>query len=87
MTDNSNRYGSEPLGKSVEEIEQDSGNRINPSVGGEEVRHTEDRNLVVPAIINGNQTGVPAVVNSHALVDHGGGADDDAHRGNRDTSE
>ncbi|THF84890.1 hypothetical protein E7T09_19855 [Deinococcus sp. KSM4-11] len=87
MTDTSNRYGSEPLGKSVEEVEQESGNVVNPPVAGEAVRRAEDETLVVPAIVNGNTTGVPALINRDALVDRSGTANDGTARENRDSSE
>ncbi|WP_412026640.1 hypothetical protein [Deinococcus yunweiensis] len=87
MTDNSNRYGSEPLGKSVEEIEQESGNRVNSPLEGEAVRDREDQTLVVPAVVNGNTSGVPGVLNPGGLVERGSGADDGTTRERRDSSE
>ncbi|PNY81837.1 hypothetical protein [Deinococcus koreensis] len=87
MTDNSNRYGSEPLGRSVEEIEQETGNVTNSPVEGEAVRHAEDTTLVVPAVVNSNTSGIPALVNPDALTDGGGRADDGTTRENRDSSE
>lgn len=87
MTDNTNRYGSEPLGKSVEEIEQETGNRVNSPVEGEAVRHMQDQTLVVPAVVNGNTTGVPALVNADALVAGDGTAHDGTTREHRDSSE
>lgn len=73
-----NRYGDEPLGKSVEEIERESGNLVNSPVEGETMRQRETAEaLVVPAIPNANQTGTPAVaVHPGALMDTGSGADD-----------
>ncbi|THF68194.1 hypothetical protein E7T06_17420 [Deinococcus sp. Arct2-2] len=99
MTDNSNRYGNEPLGKSVEEVEQDAGNVVNSSVEGEQ-RHDNDETFV-PAIANGNATGVPAIVGGTAggiaavlhtnlLTDVDGNHDstnDGTTRENRDSSE
>lgn len=83
MTDN--RYGDAPLGRSVEEIEQEGGNLQNSSVPGEAVR---DRDAAaIPAIVNGNQTGVPAMLNVDNLVEGGGGADDGTARTNRDGGE
>ena len=73
-----NRYGDEPLGKSVEQVEQESGNLVNSPVEGEEMRARETAEaLVVPAVPNANQTGTPAVaVNPGALIEGGQGADD-----------
>lgn len=88
MTDQSNRYGQEPLGKSVEEVEQESSNAVNSPVSGEEVRHEQDRALVVPAVVNSNTSGIPALINPDALTDgDGSGADDRRTRENRDSSE
>lgn len=84
-----NRYGSEPLGKSVEEIEQESGNVVNSPVEGEVRRAHDEAALpgVVPAAANVNETGVPGVViNPGALVEHVG-PDDGAARPTRDSSE
>ncbi len=87
MTDSSNRYGNEPLGKSVEEVENDSGNRVNSPVEGERVRHDQDGAAVLPTVVNGTTSGVvPAVLDSDELVDDGG-AHDDARRRNTETSE
>ncbi|GGM13081.1 hypothetical protein [Deinococcus aerophilus] len=87
MTDSSNRYGNDPLGKSVEEVENDSGNRVNSSVEGERVRHDHDGAAVLPTVVNGTTSGVvPAILNSDELVDDGG-AHDDARRRNTETSE
>lgn len=61
MTDNSNRYGDAPLGKSVEEIEQESGNLVNPPAGGEAVRDDMDAaGLAVPVIPTGVASGMGA---------------------------
>ncbi|WP_309572467.1 hypothetical protein [Deinococcus sp.] len=87
MTDNSDRYGSEPLGKSVEEVQQESGNITNSPVEGEAVRREEDASLVVPAVVNANTSGVPAMVNMNRLVEGDAGADDGTRPGNRDSSE
>lgn len=87
MTDQPNRYGNEPLGKSVEEVEQESGNVANSPVGGESVRHDQDSTLVVPAVVNSNTSGIPAVLNADALVEDGSGAADGRRRENRDSSE
>lgn len=70
MTDN--KYGDQPLGKSVEEVEAEAGN---PKAPGEVVRAEEDA-AVIPAIVNANTSGTPgAVVNVDALMDQGGGPD------------
>lgn len=87
MTDNSNRYGSEPLGKSVEEVESESGNLENSPVSGEAVRDAENEASVVPALVNGNATGIPAVVRPEALVERGGEANDGRMDRDRDASE
>ncbi|MFC5850171.1 hypothetical protein [Deinococcus petrolearius] len=85
MTDNSNRYGDGPLGKSVEEVEQESANVVNSPVEGE-VRRAGDETFV-PVIANGNATGVPGgVFNGSAMVDRTGTADDGTSR-TRDTGE
>ncbi|ANE43778.1 hypothetical protein [Deinococcus puniceus] len=98
MTDNSNRYGNEPLGKSVEEIEQDAGNRVNSAVEGEERRDNDE--TFVPAIANGNASsvpgivggtagGVPAILHTNLLagVDGNDSTHDGRTRENRDSSE
>lgn len=82
MTDN--RYGDAPLGKSVEEVEQDSSNRVNSSVEGERVQGEEG---ALPAIVNGNASSVPAIVNPRGLLEDGGGADDGTARTGRDSSD
>ncbi|KQQ99424.1 hypothetical protein [Deinococcus sp. Leaf326] len=85
MTDNSNRYGNEPLGKSVEEVEQESSNVVNSPVEGEARRAGEE--TFVPVIANANATGVPgAIFSSSAMVDRTGTADDGTAR-TRDTDE
>ncbi len=98
MTDNSNRYGNQPLGKSVEEVEQDAGNRVNSPVEGEERRDNDE--TFVPAIANGNASGVPGIVggtaggvpailhtNLLAGVDGKDSTNDGRTRENRDISE
>ena len=86
MTDNSNRYGNEPLGKSVEEVEQESGNLINSPVEGEVQRAGED--TFVPVIANANATGVPgAIFGGSAMVDRTGTADDGSTTRSRDADE
>lgn len=83
MTDN--RYGDAPLGKSVEEIEQESGNVVNSSVEGEARRAEEAP--VVPALVTGTGSGVIAAVRPDALIESGDDADDGRARENRDASE
>lgn len=83
MTDN--RYGDAPLGRSVEEIEQESGNLINSSRPGEAVR--EDDAAAFPAIVNSNQSASPAIVNPENLLERGGDADDRTARTHRDGDE
>ncbi|GGK22121.1 hypothetical protein GCM10008955_14520 [Deinococcus malanensis] len=79
MTDSSNRYGDQPLGKSVEEIEREGGNLENSPVQGEDRRR--DDGLVVPAVIGGTTSGAPgAVVGAGLLADRTGGADDGTAR-------
>ncbi len=86
MTDNSNRYGNEPLGKSVEEVEQESGNVVNSPVEGEVRRVNEE--TFVPVIANANATGVPgAIFNGSAMVDRTGTADDGSTSRTRDADE
>ena len=78
MTDNSNRYGSEPLGKSVEEIESESGNLVNSPVEGEQ-RREESLGAGLPPVIatNANTTVMGGIVNPASLTDDlGSGADD-----------
>ncbi|MBB6015997.1 hypothetical protein ACFP9V_11360 [Deinococcus radiopugnans] len=77
MTDN--RYGDKPLGKSVEEVESETGNRVNSPLPGEARRDLEVDAAIVPAIVGGGgeSTGaVPAIINSDALVEGGSGPDD-----------
>ncbi|MBZ9714025.1 hypothetical protein [Deinococcus multiflagellatus] len=81
-----NRYGDAPLGKSVEEIEQEGGNLINDPRPGE-ARRDDDLAGVVPAVVNGTTSAVPAVVRPGALVEGGSGADDGRTREGRDSSE
>lgn len=83
MTDN--RYGDAPLGRSVEEIEQESGNLDNSPVQGEEVRSNEPG--LVPAVANGNTSGVPALINPDGLTEHGSGPEDGTARSGRGNGE
>lgn len=81
-----NRYGNEPLGKSVEEVEAESSNTVNSPVEGEVMRARQD--TVVPAVVNANTSGTPAVVvNPAGLIEGGSGPDDGTARPNRDSSE
>lgn len=81
MTDN--RYGSKPLGKSVEEVQEESGNRVNSPVEGEVVRAEQDK--LIPAIVNGNATGTHAVINPDALIEPGSDAEDGTAQARRDS--
>ncbi|NTY00404.1 hypothetical protein [Deinococcus sp. JMULE3] len=83
MTDN--RYGDAPLGKSVEEIQQESGNVVNSPATGEARRAEEAP--VVPALVTGTGSGVIAAVRPDALIEPGSGADDGRDHQNRDSSE
>lgn len=96
MTDSPNRYGDAPLGKSVEEIEQDAGNRVNDSTPGEDARRDTDGAAVLPAVANGTTSGVPAVLNPTGLaaglaatdaMDRENTATGGGARENRDSSE
>lgn len=78
MTDSSNRYGDQPLGKSVEEIEREGGNLENSPVQGEDLRR--DDGLVVPAVVGGITSGAPAAVVGAGLLTDRGGADDGTAR-------
>lgn len=86
MTDDrhNNRYGDTPLGKSVEEVEQESGNLENPAAEGERVQGEAG---ALPAIVNSNTSAVPAVLNPEGLHEEGSGADDGTARTSRDNSE
>ncbi len=68
MTDSSDRYGSKPLGKSVEEIEAGESNRVNPSVPGEQVRHDQEEVAMIPAVSNSNTSTNPGVVAPGVLL-------------------
>ncbi len=90
MTDSDNRYGDAPLGRSVEEVEQDNTNRVNPPVPGEQVR--DDGMLAgvpVPPVLSGpaGTAMIPAVRDGERVTDRSGDADDGAARENRDGSE
>ncbi|RJF73434.1 hypothetical protein D3875_19700 [Deinococcus cavernae] len=84
MTDN--RYGNTPLGKSVEEVQDEAGNRINSPVEGEAVRANDEK--LIPAVVNSNASGTPVgVLHPEALVEAGGSGDDGSARTNRDSSQ
>lgn len=85
MTGSDNRYGDAPLGKSVEEIQQESGNRVNSPVEGEQIRDQDAAAL--PAIVNGNGSSIPAVVNPGGLMEGGSGPNDGTQQPSRDSSE
>ena len=72
MIDSSDRYGSEPLGKSVEEVESEAGNRVNPSVPGEQVRHDEGEVAMIPAVSNSNINTNPGVIEPRILLTDSG---------------
>ncbi|GGO20528.1 hypothetical protein [Deinococcus humi] len=77
MTDN--RYGDKPLGKSVEEVESEQGNRVNSPVSGETRRNLEADAAIVPAVVGGgNQStgAVLALTDPDVLTEAGSGADD-----------
>jgi len=81
MTDDRNRYGDAPLGRSVEEVEQESGNLENSPVEGEQRRSHDE--AAVPAIANSNTSAVPAVLNPDGLSEEGSRADDGTARTGR----
>lgn len=88
MTNGDHRYGDEPLGKSVEEIEQEGGNRVNSPVPGEQVRDG-DVPLIVPPVLSGpaGTAMIPAVHDGTLVTERQGDADDGTPRPNRDSSE
>lgn len=76
-----NRYGDSPLGKSVEEVQDESGNVVNSPVEDEAVRASQEK--VVPVVANSNASGTPvAVVRPEGLVEAGAGTDDGTARTN-----
>ncbi|MEW6421372.1 MAG: hypothetical protein AB1511_06565 [Deinococcota bacterium] len=93
MTDRDHRYGEQPLGKSVEEVEAEGGNRLNSPVPGEQVREDElGAGLVVPPVLSGpsGTAMIPAVMDGERLTeraDDGSGPDDGNTPKNRDSSE
>ncbi|GGL70354.1 hypothetical protein GCM10010840_05530 [Deinococcus aerolatus] len=76
MTDSSDRYGSKPLGKSVEEVEAGESNRVNSPVPGEQVRHDQQEVAVVPAVTNSNTSTTPGVIAPDALLTDSVAADE-----------
>ncbi|CAM3836101.1 hypothetical protein [Deinococcus frigens] len=68
MTDSHNRYGDQPLGKSVEDIEAEEGNRVNSSVPGEAVRRDQEEVGVIPAVANSNTNTNPGVIAPDTLL-------------------
>lgn len=80
-----NRYGDAPLGRSVEEVEQESGNLENSPVQGEETG--PDEITALPATANANTSAVPAVLYPDHMEERGNTPDDGTARPNRDSSE
>jgi hypothetical protein len=76
MTDSSDRYGSQPLGKSVEEVESEAGNRVNPAVPGEQIRHDEEVVAMIPAVSNSNINTNPGVIEPRTFRTDGGKAEE-----------
>lgn len=74
-----------PLGRSVEDIERESGNLVNDSREGESLRR--DETAVIPAVANANTTGMIAAVAPTDLIEKGSGPDDGTGTVNRDSSE
>lgn len=68
MTDSSDRYGSKPLGKSVEEVEAGESNRVNSPLPGEQVRHDQQEVAVVPAVPNSNTSTTPGALLSDSVA-------------------
>lgn len=84
-----------PLGKSVEEVEQDSSNRVNSPVSSED-RRDDDGVGILPAVApvggvagTGITSGVPAaIINPGGMVDADqAGANDGHNNKDRDSSE
>ncbi|BDP41232.1 hypothetical protein DAETH_12010 [Deinococcus aetherius] len=91
MTNEDNRYGDAPLGRSVEEVEGEAGNRVNPSAPGEQVRDDEMlAGVPVPPVLSGpaGTAMIPGITDGNRVTDgDSGGADDGTARQNRDSSE
>jgi hypothetical protein len=83
MTDNG--YGDAPLGKSVEEVQEEGGNRENSPVQGEETG--PDEITALPATANANTSAAPAVLYPAHMEERGNGPDDGTTNPNRDSSE
>ncbi|WP_102127820.1 hypothetical protein [Deinococcus planocerae] len=67
MTDSENRYGDTPLGRSVEEVEQEGGNLKNPPATSGELWDNDQ--IALPAVANANTTAVPAVLDPDITPD------------------
>lgn len=67
MTDSENRYGDTPLGRSVEEVEQEGGNLENPPATDD-----GDNKVALPAVANANASAVPAVLDPEGLREEEG---------------
>ncbi|MBI0444932.1 MULTISPECIES: hypothetical protein [unclassified Deinococcus] len=93
MTDHDHRYGDQPLGKSVEEVEEESSNRVNSPVPGEQIQDDAlGAGVVVPPVLGGPSGGamIPAVMDGERLTeraDDGSGPDDGTAPNHRDSSE
>lgn len=73
MTDSQNRYGDTPLGRSVEEVEQEGGNLENPPGAGENPRGDDgDTKVALPVVANANASAVPAVLDPEGLREEEG---------------
>ncbi|WP_034384628.1 hypothetical protein [Deinococcus sp. YIM 77859] len=88
MTNGDHRYGDEPLGKSVEELEQESGNRVNPPVPGEQVRD-DGVPLIVPPVLSGpaGTAMIPAVHDGTLVTENQEDTASETPRTTRDSSE
>lgn len=88
MTDRDNRYGDAPLGRSVEQIEGDVGNRVNPAVPGEQVRDEEMlEGVPIPPVLSGpsGTAMIPATPDGGRVTEGDGGtAADGTGRTTRD---
>ena len=73
--DTAQRYGRTPLGKSVEEVERESGER-----------HTIEQQSV-PVVIPSSMGSIPAVINPGALLDRSGQAPAEPAQGHSETTE
>ncbi|ADV66957.1 hypothetical protein [Deinococcus maricopensis] len=86
-----NRYGDAPLGRSVEDVEQDNENLVNSSLQGEDVRSRDDGlpAAVIPIPSGPSGSAVPAVIANPDRLDGRGDAGPNDGRGGKqtDTSE